>query len=325
MKASYGNDTGKGPGYGFLRITDAGALAASDDIRFYIKRASDRKCLGQGGWQPAEIFLEPDVLTHDGMDFQLSVGPTVVDNLDAQETYRITLQGTDGTQGTAALQVGGVIYSPLSGGQGIGSIAAPKPVAPPPPAPEPEPVPEPEPESESKPEPAPQPVQQASPESEKSKLPIILLVLLLLVGGGLAAWKMTSGDDEVPAAAESPMQQARAHLNGSADPVMGLDMASRFRLQENGSDAAFLLAEDAAQKGNASAMVITGDFYSPADNNPHGSIDKDPLEAFSWYSKAKDAGAAEAGARLKDLRSWAEAEVAKGSEQARALLAKFGD
>ena len=140
MKASYANDTGKGPGYGFLLLADTGALAASEGIRFCIKRASDRKCLGQGGWQPAEMFLEPDALVQDGMDFQLAVGPAVVDNLDAQETYSITLKDADGAQGSAARQVEGVIYSPLSGGQGIGSIAAPKPTAPPPPAPKSEPA-----------------------------------------------------------------------------------------------------------------------------------------------------------------------------------------
>ena len=324
VKASYANDTGKGPGYGFLLLADTGALAASEGISFCIKRASDRKCLGQGGWQPAEMFIEPDALAQDGTDFQLAVGPAVVDNLDAQETYRLALKGADGTQATAALQVEGIIYSPLSGGQGIGSIAAPKPAAPPPPAPEPEPVTEPEPEPE--PELLPPPAPQARAESGKSKLPVVLLVLLLLLGGGgFAAWKL-AGDGKAPAAAEeTPMQQARKHLNGSADPAAGLDMASRFRQQENGADAAFLLTEDAAQKGNATAMVGTGDFYSPTDQNPHGSIDKDPLEAFSWYSKARDAGAAEAEARLKDLRAWAESEAEKGSELAKSVLAKFGE
>ena len=321
VKASYANDTAKGPGHGFLLIGEAGALAASEGIRLCIKRASDRNCLGLGGWQPAEVFLEPDAFFQEGDTFRMGVGPGVVDNLDAQETYRLTLQGVDGAQGSATLQVAEVVYSPLLGGQGVSSIAAPAAKTPPPPRPAPAPAPEPAPMPEILPEPA--PVKKETHSSGGGKLPIILaLVLLLLGGGGFAAWKLMGNKEAAP---EPPMVQARKHLSGTADAMTGLDMAIRFRAQEGGADAAFLLAEDAAQKGNAAAMALTGDFYSPADAGPAGSIQKDALEAFMWYSKAKAAGSAEAAVRLDALRAWAEAEAVKGSAQAKAVLAKFGE
>ena len=328
MKALYTNDTAKGPGNGFLQITEADQISSFEGITFGIKRASDQKSLGMGGWQPAESFLAPHGISLGEEGVALVVGPEVVDHLDSQETYRITLKGADGATAVSSLRVPEVAYSLAVGGQGIGSTAKPEPKPTPPPPPPPPPMPTPEPLPMPEPEPMPEalPTPPPAPEKKGSKLPLIIgILVLLLAGGGIGAWMHFKDKSPAPvAAAPKPfIAQAREHLAGKAEPAASLEMAEKFRGEKDGADAAFLLAEDAAQKGDAKAMLITGSFYDPADTSPAGSIVKDPLEAFSWYTKAQKAGNPDAQARIDALKKWAEAEAAKGSAAAKDLLKKF--
>ena len=325
MKALYADDTGKGPGYGFLRVSEPGALAMQDVLTFSIRRASDQQCIGASDRQSAEVFLAPDGLEMDGETLCLRIGPAVVDNLDVQETYRITLQGADGSRAACGLNVPQVTYSPAAGGAGIGKTAAPAPTPPPPP-----PAPAPEPKPEPKPEPAPLQDLSLAPEPPKKKgggLIIALIVLLLLAGGGFALWKFVlSKPDEAPKAAPeqvAPLSQARKHLGGPADPAESLTLAKKLRAEKESADAVFLLLEDAAGKGNAEAMLGTGEFYDPTATIDAGSIKKDPLQALDWYTKAKAGGNAEAEARLAALKAWAEAEAPKGTAGAKDVLDKM--
>lgn len=332
MKAIFITDKAKGAGFGFLAISDVASLSSLENISFCIKRASDQKNLGKSGWQPAESFLQPSgvSLTEDG--FGLSVGPEVVDTLDPQENYRLILQCGDGSKHVSALRVPEVAYSKQTGGQGIGSTekAAPPPPPPPPPPPLPPQEKSPAPPAQE-PDPAPPPPPPAPKKSLALPLVAILAALLVLGGGGFALWKFvlqpdtgtTEQAEETPPPAKSPLQQAREHLAGSGNPAEALDLAKRLRAEESGADAAFLLAEDAAEKGNPEAMLMTGGFYDPADSAPSGSIEKDPFQALEWYNKAKAAGNTEADARLKALRTWAEAEAAKGSQTGKDLLLKL--
>ena len=147
MKAQYADNPSKGPGHGILRIGEPGALAMQDSLTFSIRRASDQQCIGASDRQSAEVFLTPDGRDMDGETLCLLVGPAVVDSLDVQETYRITLLGADGTRAACGLAVPQVTYSPAAGGAGIGKTAAPTPPPPPPPPPPaPAPMPEPTPE-----------------------------------------------------------------------------------------------------------------------------------------------------------------------------------
>ena len=143
MKAQYADNPSKGPGHGILRIGEPGALAMQDSLTFSIRRASDQQCIGASDRQSAEVFLTPDGRDMDGETLCLLVGPAVVDSLDVQETYRITLLGADGTRAACGLAVPQVTYSPAAGGAGIGKTAAPTPPPPPPPPP-PAPAPMPE-------------------------------------------------------------------------------------------------------------------------------------------------------------------------------------
>jgi hypothetical protein len=373
MKASYLNDTQKGPGRGFLSVTEAGDLAFPEDIRFGIKRASDRSCLGKGGWQSAEIFLQPLGAFSAGEGITLAVGPDVVDNLDPRETYRLMLLQADGSSAVCSLQVREVAYSVLRDEGGTGAVPGreqepEESKAEPPPAEEeqsatPEPAPA-GPESLPAPDAAPEaanlrPLAPPAPGTRKKPKGLLLagLLLLVLAGGGIAAWKILSDgqpdpetappqaeaqpgavkepgadapsladkktEEKPPAETRSPLTRAREHLAGSADPAEGIRIAKELRDAEGGADAAFLLAEDAAGKGDAEAMLLTGNFYDPANSAPSGSIVKDAEQALYWYQQASRAGLAEAKANLAALRTWLEAEAAKGSADARALLERF--
>ncbi len=326
MKAQYVDNPGKGPGHGLLKISEPGALAMQDNLTFSIRRASDQQCIGASDRQSAEVLLTPDGVEMDGETLHLLVGPAVVDSLDTQETYRLTLVGSDGSRSACGLGVPQVTYSPLAGGAGIGSTAAaPKPATPPPPPPAPAPEPAPAPMPEPAPEPMPELEIAPEPKKKGNPLPIILLILLL-AGGGFALWKfvLNKPEETAPVAEKiAPLAQARKHLSGPADPAAGVELAKTLRAEKDSADAVFLLMEDAAGKGNTEAMLTTGEFYDPAASVDSGSIQKDPLQALNWYAKAKAAGSADADAKLAALKAWAEAEAPKGTAGAKDILDKL--
>ena len=106
-------------------------------------------------------------------------------------------------------------------------------------------------------------------------------------------------------------------MNASAQNAM-------LKLLEDGPPyAAFLLLEDAAQKGNAEAMVLVGQFYDPQSGLPRGSIPADMSQAKHWYENAKNKGYAEADKALAALRRHVEGEAAKGNAEASLLLREW--
>ncbi|MDR0339343.1 MAG: hypothetical protein LBH65_03600, partial [Desulfovibrio sp.] len=251
MKALYVNDDAKGPGHGFLRISDLTEAGDLEGARCSIKRASDQKSLAPGGWQPAESFLPVRELSLTDNGIAVSVGPEVVDRLDSQEIYRLTLAFTDAKSVTGSLLAPEIAYSPQGGGQGIGTAASPQP------SPGPEKAPATRIEEAPPPEPdlAPPPPQvEALPpplppaRSGNNLLPVILLIAALALGGGaFAVWKFVPGSEEAPIAEapsavetqKEPIAEARAMLIKGADPAACLEAAKKFRDQPNGADAAF--------------------------------------------------------------------------------------
>jgi TPR repeat protein len=114
------------------------------------------------------------------------------------------------------------------------------------------------------------------------------------------------------------LQRARELLRAGIAPEQAVELAKNMQTSE-GADGAFLLLEDAAQKGNPEAMLGLARFYDPADDAPRGSILPDPAQARDWYNKARDRGQAGAEDKLKALRAWAEG--AKDTHpQAKSLL-----
>lgn len=233
------------------------------------------------------------------------------------------------------------------------------------PAPMPAPAPDPEPEAEPSPLLAGAPLEMDQPAAETAKekkssgsLLWIILGLILLALAAAAVWwfflratppppppmapqtpatrqeaaapqqTAPAGTEKAPAApaAVAPLQQAREHLRGTADPATSLELARPLRTPQAGndeSDAAFLLLEDAAQKGNAEAMFLVGQFYDPQSKLPRGSIPADMSQAKHWYDNARSKGYAEADKALAALRRHVEGEAAKGNAEASLLLREW--
>ena len=342
MRATITADPSRGPGYGIIEIHDAGNVSAP---AFVLRRGSDGKTLSSGGWQESETALTPDAWDNDGGSLRLAVGPAVVDEMDNLDAYRISLTGA----GACVLVVQNLVYSHISGGQGVGVYAPPpEPLQA---VPETEPTveePEPEPEESPEPAPVPEPVVTEPPlrmarepgEGKSGKGGLLVgLALLVLVTGVAVWWFMLRTPEKPPlpsaptaaqnqtappaSANQSPLAAAREQLRGEARPEMSLALAKPMRKAGAGaeeSDAAFLLLEDAAQKGNAEAMLLVGQFYDPVSSLPRGSIPVDMGQAKHWYEQARQKGQAEAANALDSLRIHVQAEADKGNAEARSLL-----
>lgn len=353
MRATIAVDPSRGPGYGIIEIEGVGGISSP---AFVLQRASDGKCLSSGGWQESETAITPNDWSATDSSASLNVGPEVVDELDSLDAYRVTLPG----YGACAMSVGKIMYSNISGGQGMaGGYHAPEA-----PATRPDPDPYPtvtSPEEVLMPEPDPIPVQTEPPLQMAStaettgngsgKLIALIAVLALLICAGVAVWWFVLREPSTPPlpatpeqtssssasatppaqgsganpSEKSPLATAREQLRGEALPDVSLAMAKPMRKADASpeeSDAAFLLLEDAAQKGNAEAMQLVGQYYDPATTLPRGSIPVDMTQAKRWYDEALQKGQdkAQVQSSLDKLKEYAKAEEAKGNAEARALL-----
>ena len=197
------------------------------------------------------------------------------------------------------------------------------------------------------------------PEKSGGKGMLVVLLVLALAAAGAAAWwfllrepekaplptppaqtenagKPQNTDQAQPKPAEAPKQgadaakpaltplaSAREQLRGQALPDVSLAMAKPLRKAEatpEETDAAFLLLEDAAQKGDAESMYLVGQFYDPASTLPRGSIPADLTQAKRWYDQAVQKGQPQAKAALDKLKEYARGLEAKGDAEARSLL-----
>ena len=197
------------------------------------------------------------------------------------------------------------------------------------------------------------------PEKSGGKGMLVVLLVLALAAAGAAAWwfllrepekaplptppaqtqnadKPQNPDQAQPKPADAPKQgadaakpaltplaSAREQLRGQALPDVSLAMAKPLRKAEatpEETDAAFLLLEDAAQKGDAESMYLVGQFYDPASTLPRGSIPADLTQAKRWYDQAVQKGQPQAKAALDKLKEYARGLEAKGDAEARSLL-----
>ena len=354
MRASIAVDPVRGPGYGIIEFDGAGEVSSPV---FVLQRASDGKCLSSGGWQESESAVTPQDWSAANGSLRLNVGPEVVDELDSLDAYRITLPG----HGACAMSVGKIVYSNISGGQGMaGGYRAPEAPATRP-DPDPDPMPVTPPEEAPAPDPEPSPAQTEPPlqmaqnsvpsGGGSGKLMALVAAIVLLVCAGFALWWFVLRTPETPplpaapeqpgasaapskpapqganggATEKSPLASAREQLRGEALPDVSLAMAKPMRKMDASPeecDAAFLLLEDAAQKGNTEAMFLVGQYYDPTATLPRGSIPMDMTQAKRWYDEALQKGQdkAQAQGSLDKLKEYAKAEEAKGNAEARALL-----
>lgn len=351
IKALIAPDAARTPGMAIISVYGAPGTGPAD-VAIY---SGEGKYLSASGWQESRTPLPVEAHDDDSGCLRLQVGPVVVDNLDKLERY-LFIAGEQ----KCGLQIQDLVYSRMEGGHGMGqpvpaAPAHPAPQPAPDPEPEPAPVPAPGPETEAPPLLSEPPLemdrQAAAGKKSSGSLLWIILGLVLLALAAAAIWwfflratpppppmtpqtpetQQGSRDKNAPApaateqapAAVPPLQQAREHLRGTADPETSLKLARPLRTQQAGteeSDAAFLLLEDAAQKGNIEAMFLVGQFYDPQASLPRGSLPADMSQAKHWYESAKAKGHAGADKALADLRRHVEAEAAKGNAEAAFLL-----
>ena len=100
------------------------------------------------------------------------------------------------------------------------------------------------------------------------------------------------------------LQVARDALKRKVEPEAALSLARQLLAASDDAkaqDGAFLIIDDLAKKGDAQALLLLGDFYSPAQPQ-RGTIQKDAGIARDNYKKALAAGVAEAQQRMDMLR-----------------------
>lgn len=115
---------------------------------------------------------------------------------------------------------------------------------------------------------------------------------------------------------------ATARRAGSAIDYNALFLqAEEFKQQGKETDA-FLLLFFTAREGHGQSALKLGEMNDPALFNDNSKmLDKaDSIQAYKWYTRASDAGVAEAGARLSLLRNTTETAAASGDLKAQRLL-----
>ncbi len=217
MPANFTSDPTKGAGFGIITVEQ---ITCTEAPSFALYRASDGLCLNaEGSWQNSEVYLTPNAWDNDSNSLRLSVDASIVDNLDALDTYKLLIKDGASTLKPQPLVVEDIVYSSLHGGQGIGSAAKPAPAV----APEPEPIPEPLPE----PTPAPiappieEPLPEMQPEPKKSLLPIVIavVIILALIGAGLW-WYLQNNTAEPKTPSQKTEQEAQ-----TKEPAKQKDLA----------------------------------------------------------------------------------------------------
>jgi hypothetical protein len=371
----YSNNESADGGFGYFIIRPWKDVSNNVKLTFTLMRASDQKYLGIKGWQESQAEMNaPDIFVEQD-SLYIALGPHIVDQLDMQENYRVTLADHGLKAGSMTLShIRGIKYSSrrgsghiqrptaeyaesehtsnLPGGgkteratQGGG---APFSAAPPSSSPQTEAC---APGKQVTPAATDEDAGNAGRQSglsdtadkkqshRKALLSGVFCLLLISAGGAFFVMKENTGTSQltpetsVPKQPETsapkqreastPKRRAAEHLAGNPSPESSVRLGRELYGEPDGADAAFILFDDAASKGNVDAMLETGDFYSPAVTREHGTIKKDPFMAFEHYSNAAKAAAPDAAERLSRLKQWADEEARRGSSSAKALLEQF--
>lgn len=111
---------------------------------------------------------------------------------------------------------------------------------------------------------------------------------------------------------------------GEVDYAEALARAREFQADGRLADAQLLMFF-AARGGHAPAAFALATSYDPNHYSETTSLMEapDPFQAYRWYRAARDAGQAEAGERLVDLKSWAEDAAEGGNDEAERLLLQW--
>jgi hypothetical protein len=333
MLAKLFEDPHKGPGHAYIEADGADPNCDPSRITFILKSNSLKQSLSPKGWQGSDVRLVPDSAKVQGGRVRLYIGPSLVNHLEQHDSYLLTLIKADGSEVKGSLTVQSISYSDIQDGDRFSASNRPQETEPSQPCSPPvrdEPVmpdlpPGP---AVSAPEPVAPVETNASrlqlSDAPKRKLPVVPIaagIAVVLLALGVYVYFTKSAPTGV--SAKTPLAVAREHLSAGGEPGKSVEMATKMGTDPSSGDAAFLLIEDAAQKGHPEAMVRLARFYDPLDPAPTGSIHKDASQAYEWYDNARKAGRSESEGRLRDLRGWVEKAAASGSSDARELLARW--
>ena len=112
----------------------------------------------------------------------------------------------------------------------------------------------------------------------------------------------------------------QAYLAGGAvTPAASVALARQVRLpgaSSKDTEQAFLLLQDAAEKGNTEAMFLLAQFYDPLCTLPHGNVTPNPSMAREWYRRAEAGGLLHAYLASNALRSHLKKLAEEGDSEA---------
>jgi len=127
-----------------------------------------------------------------------------------------------------------------------------------------------------------------------------------------------------PYSPDAPLlEQVRKVMRKGIDPQAAVELAKSLPQKPERADAAFILLEYAGEAGHAEAALIVARYFDPTSTDDSGTIIKDPAAAYEWYQLALSAGLPEAQNHLSELRQWVQKEAARGSREAREVIANW--
>lgn len=352
MNLSYRDNKALGPGNGILEFSEG--LPPPGPWSISILRASDQKyATAQKGnpWVGETFFVPLEGHATDNGTLELFIGPDIVDTLDQQEQYKVTVKGEDGETASARLKLGTITRSR---GHALGNMAQNTPPATektlnsaiqPAPVAEPEVTPLPE-----LPTPQPQASKESAATGKKTAARILLLALLVALCGAWFIFDYLHKNNEEAAAttqqatsgaeaaastppkmsAEGSSSQQRTSQSaeeqvrqffvnaqgGKASPASAAALAARLpKNDKSDQDAVYRLYYFAAENGEPAALMEYAACLDPAKPQ-WGSIDKDAPLALEVYKKAATANMAGAAEAQQALLAWLQSEAQNGNSKA---------
>jgi hypothetical protein len=95
MQATYQNHQYSRPGFGVLLINGLEGVHYAGDARFRLERMSDHLFLENSGWGKKQPWLSPSLATFRDGELRLLLGPSVVNQLEINASYRLYLDFGD--------------------------------------------------------------------------------------------------------------------------------------------------------------------------------------------------------------------------------------
>lgn len=351
MKAEYKNDTNKGPGYGLIIFTES--LFPSEPWMVALQRSSDGKFLVEGGngqWVGESAFFPlQGTVNEDGSSLELFLDPPVIDSLDQQEQYRISLKGSDGEPQRARLKMNPIAFSRADRLDNTAQMRRKeKKLAPPETDKEIRTEANTKKTGEVPPQSAPaQDVGTAAPENlemarppepaaKGSKMQLWILLALLVAGTLLGFFLLKSNPEknaDLPEQsapkqdqkkAESAEDQVRKFFSQNSPTAQGALALAKSLPKTNlaDQDAVYRLYYYAVGNNDPNAFLPYGDCLNPALPK-WGSISKNAPDAMEAYEKAKQSNPEAAQKAIDDMLAWLEKQAAEGNAEAQEWLGKI--